>query len=105
MQINDAYRKHPDFQFLSVSGGHPDLDSLRYETQTFLHENSFRLAVHYDPKNRTRRGLQGVRQDVVPVTILVDQTGKVANAAIGFDEVKLDQMNLQIASLLEVASP
>lgn len=103
LRIANAYREHPGFRFLSVSTGHPDWDALRTETESFLTARGYRLPVYADAQGLTRAGLQGVDPGVVPVTVLVDREGRVAQVCVGYNPAALDEMQLQIAALLQDA--
>jgi thiol-disulfide isomerase/thioredoxin len=100
LRIVDGYRNRDDFRFLSVSTGHPDWKTLRTETEAFLQARGYRLPVYADVQGMTRTGLQGVDPGVVPVTVLVDREGKVAQVCVGYDPPTLDEMQLHIAALL-----
>jgi thiol-disulfide isomerase/thioredoxin len=103
LRIADGYRNDPGFKFLSVSTGHGDWSTLRTETAAFLRARGYDVPVYADPQGAARAGLQGVDPGVVPVTVLVDREGKVAQVCVGFDPPALDEMQLQIATLLAKA--
>lgn len=102
LRIADGFHDQKDFQFLSVSTGYPTVDQIREETDAFLKTRGFRLPVYADVRERTKRGIAGV-PDVIPITVLVDRGGKIAKVVVGFNSAELDQMHLQIASLLQAA--
>jgi thiol-disulfide isomerase/thioredoxin len=102
LRIADGFRDQKDFRFLSVATGHPTLDEIRTETTTFLKAHGYRFPVYADVQKRTQGMLSGAT-NVIPVTVLVDRSGKIAKVIVGYNSAELDRMQLEIASLLTAA--
>jgi thiol-disulfide isomerase/thioredoxin len=102
LRIVDTHRNNGDFLFLSVSTGHRTVEEIRTATQEFLKARGYELPVYADVQSRTQDDLPGA-SSAVPVTLLLDREAKVANFAVGFNSAKLDEIDLQIASLLRAS--
>jgi len=104
LRIADGYRGRSDFQFVSVSTGHADIGTLQSETEQFMKGKGYTIPVYADGTGATQKAFRGL-PNAIPVTVLIDREGKVASVAVGFDSAKLDEMNLQIASMLKKPTP
>lgn len=101
LRIVDGHRDQKDFQFLSVSTGHESVDAIRTETAEFLQTRGFRIPVYADVQGRTQTSLGGDASNAVPVTVLVDRDAKIAKVVVGFKSAELDEVQLQIETLLQ----
>lgn len=92
LNLRDALKRHDDFALVSVSCGHDvqseNLEDLRHETDAFLEQKSYRLAVHTDPKGHTRRAILaafgGDQGFVYPTTVLLDRQGIIRHVWPGY---------------------
>ncbi len=106
MQLWDAFRGNPDFQFLSVSSGgnfKEDVADLREQTQRFLISREATFPTYVDAEGASRQMLMSlVEMDGFgyPTTVLLDRNGIIRAVWIGYIPGSEHEMEQVISNLL-----
>lgn len=99
-EIEQKYRQHHQFQFLSVAcgiAGYPSVDAMRRETASYRNRAKLEFPIYFDPSFASRSSLEAAlgkepQSLVFPTTVLIDQRGKIAGVWEGYSASLPDEL-------------
>ncbi|MEX2113204.1 MAG: TlpA family protein disulfide reductase [Pirellulales bacterium] len=109
VQMAERFADREDFRFYPVSCGQGEdieVDELRLATEEFLQARNVQLVTYSDQNAATRHALSmllSLPQFAYPMTLVVDQSGKIRGFWVGYDPRYVGHMTSLVQELLDKA--
>ena len=91
-EVYEKYKNHPDFELLVIGREHS-----KEELEKFIKETDHKLPFIPDPK---REIYEKYAAQNIPRNFIIDKTGKIAAASVGFNEEDFNKKKQILVELL-----